>query len=208
VYSDDVSDPSVGHGAFHGGQQPGDRAVALLRELETHRTDEPQVASMASRLAARVFDLFLVGFTWFVLTGVAFVVRALADPEWWRRMRSDNPPDVPGWLSLVTAIALVVMLVGYELLCTLRWGQTAGKKMLGMRITRLDGRPASALALLWRTSLWAGAFGALLAVTFAPLVERVLVIAVLGAIFLAAHDRMNRSVFDLISGTRVVCPRK
>ena len=122
----------------------------------------------------------------------------------------DRPRSrVPGSFQAITALALFAMLVAYELVCTLRWRQTAGKKMLGMRITTLDGRtPAPPLALLWRTVLWAAAVVALLVVPFVPPVARLLFAWVLAVAFIAWRNKLNRTVFDSAAGTRVVCPRE
>lgn len=164
---------------------------------------------MASRAVARAFDLFLVGFTWFALSYVIFLIRVINDRDLLDRLATDPAPDIPDWLQVATAVALYVMLVAYELVCTLRWGQTAGKKILGMRIVAPDGRnPVRGLALFWRTSLWSAAIVALLVVPIIPPVARLLFALVLILAFVASRDRLNRTVFDRMAGTRVVCPRE
>jgi uncharacterized RDD family membrane protein YckC len=95
------------------------------------------------------------------------------------------PGDAEGWpFALVAALLIAVV---YYTLTVGRWGQTAGKRLLGLRVVRADGSPATYLQSFARC--WAYALSIL------PLGLGVLAIAL---------STQKRGWHDLISGTRVL----
>ncbi len=187
---------------------PGDRAVAILRELETHRTEEPEVGPIGSRLVARCIDLLLVGgVVGLVVYGVAVVwwLFFVHDADYYRNPQA---PDLPAWVQVVSAVSMLVLIVAYDAIATRFFECTVGKRLLGLRIVRPDGRtglPAGNLA--WRSLLWGGTLIVLLLVPLGPPIARASFVAVIGLVLLAAHDRLNRALHDRLAGSRVVRPR-
>lgn len=182
--------------------------MAILRELDTHRTDEPEIGPMGARIVGRLFDIFLVGTVWVTVVYVAdtaWQVILARDPGY----RADpRPPDIPVWAQVLGIVALFAAIVVYEVIATRFFEATVGKRMMGLRIVRMDGRTrARAVAVCWRTALWAGT---LIIVAVVPVVTPIAwatFIAIGGLIALASHDRLNRAVHDRLAGTRVVRPR-
>ncbi|MEO9254481.1 MAG: hypothetical protein ABI305_03005, partial [Tepidiformaceae bacterium] len=75
-------DPVPGH--LGADSSAGDRAVSILRELDTHKTDEPEVASIGSRVVARSIDLILVfGVIFACAFSLALIRRALNGSKEW-----------------------------------------------------------------------------------------------------------------------------
>jgi uncharacterized RDD family membrane protein YckC len=56
-------------------------------------------------------------------------------------------------LGLPLSIALVSISLAYFFVCEAVWGQTLGKRLIGLRVLMLDGRPATATAVASRTVL-------------------------------------------------------
>jgi uncharacterized RDD family membrane protein YckC len=68
---------------------------------------------------------------------------------------------VPGFALGVSGVQIDEAAIGfislgslsYFLVCEALWGQTAGKRLLGLRVVSADGRAASARQVAWRTVL-------------------------------------------------------
>ena len=56
-------------------------------------------------------------------------------------------------LPLRLSIVLVSVMLAYFFVCEALWGQTIGKRIIGLRVLTRDGRPASATAVAARTVL-------------------------------------------------------
>ena len=95
------------------------------------------------------------------------------------------PGDAEGWPFVL--LAALPMAVVYYTLAVGRWGQTVGKRLLGLRVVRADGSPATYLRSFARC--WAYVLAIL------PLGLGVLAIVL---------STQKRGWHDLISGTRVL----
>lgn len=56
-------------------------------------------------------------------------------------------------LGITLSILLVSICLAYFFVCEALWGQTIGKRIIGLRVLMLDGRPAGATAVASRTIL-------------------------------------------------------
>ena len=99
-----------------------------------------QLASRGARLAAVFIDGFL-GFIWFMpayVTNFATIAQqARGNPA----MVWINLAKTGGWFYLGLLGALIVLAIDLTLLA--RNGQTIGKKLLGIKVVRVDGSPVS-----------------------------------------------------------------
>ncbi len=99
-----------------------------------------QLASRAARLAAVMLD----GFLGFILFAPAYVTnfsmiaqQARGNPA----MVWVNLAKTGGWFYLGLVGALIVLAI--DLILLARNGQTIGKKLLGIKVVRVDGSPVS-----------------------------------------------------------------
>lgn len=97
------------------------------------------------------------------------------------------------WSFGPVAWTVAAAALAYHAGCTARWGRTAGKRLVGLRVEAPGGGPVGP----WR-ALWRGVWGAAL---FLPSVLAP-VLAVAGGVAVAAGSR--RSPADRAAGTRVV----
>jgi uncharacterized RDD family membrane protein YckC len=185
----------------------GDRAVAILRDLEAHKTDAPEVASLGTRLIARVIDLVIVFCVLFVaLFAYGIVRRIVVGAKEWETpvTRGDFSPA----LYLTSVLALFVALLVYEIATTHLRQQTAGKRLLGIKIALRDGETAPPRqAVILRTLLWAAPFVLIVTLPTARLLGVVLALVAIVLALLASRDGEQRAYYDRIAGTRVVGPR-
>ncbi len=56
-------------------------------------------------------------------------------------------------LGITVSIVLISICLGYFFVCEAVWGQTIGKRIIGLRVLQTDGRPATATAVAARTVL-------------------------------------------------------
>ncbi|WP_199493588.1 RDD family protein, partial [Marinitenerispora sediminis] len=90
------------------------------------------IADPGMRFAARLIDVLLAGFCTFVV-GISAVLVSVV-------VAGGGEPDEAGPVFpvlLVGGLALVAFL--YEWVQVARWGQTIGKRVLGLRVVRADG---------------------------------------------------------------------
>jgi hypothetical protein len=91
-------------------------------------------------------------------------------------------------LPIRLSIALVAVMLLYFFVCEAVWGQTIGKRIIGLRVLMRDGRPATATATAVRTLL------------------RLLDDSPLGLIVYLASGKRRQRLGDLAGGTIVARP--
>jgi uncharacterized RDD family membrane protein YckC len=91
-------------------------------------------------------------------------------------------------LGLPLSVALVSVSLAYFFVCEAVWGQTLGKRIIGLRVLMLDGRPATATAVAVRTLL------------------RLVDDGPLGLIVFLASGKRRQRTGDLLGGTIVARP--
>jgi uncharacterized RDD family membrane protein YckC len=91
----------------------------------------------------------------------------------------------PLWLPAVTALVL-----SYFFVCEAVWGQTVGKRRLGLRVVRVDGRRLSPTAVAPRTVL--------------RLIDAAPVFYLIGGVTMLLSGRRRQRLGDLAAGTMVV----
>lgn len=96
------------------------------------------LASLGSRIAAHLIDLFVVAGLWFSIA-IALSMSAVALPSLSNLI-----------LGLVTTFGIFLYFILFEGL----WqGQTLGKRILGIRVTMADGTPTTIFAAFYRNLL-------------------------------------------------------
>lgn len=193
-----------------------DRAVALLRELDSHKTDEPGIAQPLERLTARLIDVAI----WFVLFWVAAAAAYYVGS--WLGVLEDTDltapdgtaiQDIPPWLSQIAFVSLIAVVFLMELIPTARTGRSLSKVKMKLRVVGPDGGPPGyrRAAVRWLvgwvplsvaiglttgflgSTWWYPAAGAVL-----------LTLAIPGWMF---RDNDHRGLHDLVAGTRVLVDR-
>jgi uncharacterized RDD family membrane protein YckC len=97
-------------------------------------------ASRAARLAAVMLD-GLLGFVWFTPAYIANFATIAQQSRGNPAMVWINLAKTGGWFYLGLLGALIVLAIDLTLLA--RNGQTIGKKLLGIKVVRVDGSPVS-----------------------------------------------------------------
>lgn len=204
--------------ATRGHDPIADRAAALIRELDSHKSSEPQFAEPMHRLIARILDLG----AWMAI-GLALSIAAFYADVWF----FDDPLGPPGLLgepptpiartepvvSWVAFVGLFVSIYAYECIPTAIWGRHPAKRRLRLRVVGPDGRPPGMRRATVRWATWAipavggfvawgATFGSqwgflAIAVQFAGL-------TVLGSVFFNEH---HRGWHDRLAGTTVLADR-
>lgn len=124
------------------------RPGAVLRALPKPTMPAGFVsASLERRLGARLIDIAIVGVlsivanAWlgykYVAALMPYVREAMVDPQ----TEVPNDPQLTTLLYAMIAISLVLWFA-YEVIGTARNGQTFGKRLVGIKVIRLDGAPA------------------------------------------------------------------
>jgi uncharacterized RDD family membrane protein YckC len=146
----------------------------------------PMLARRLTRLAASFVDGIIgmvVAIAWMYPLGI-----------WDYISRGQNPPLQLMVAATILGFAVFVLIHGYFLKTN---GQTIGKKLLGIRISDLDGNvPSFATVILLR-------YLPISLVTLLPVVGNFLPLA--DVLFIFGSDR--RCIHDLIAGTQVVVAR-
>lgn len=191
---------------------PGDQAVALLRQLDGLKTDEPRIAQVGERLVARaidsvlwvmvVFGLFDLGlFIWMASQG------KLSDVSTLQPKHSD--PAV----STVLGIVLFVAAFAYCVIPVARSGQTLGKRLMGLVVVTDEMQPVGWRQAIARFAAWEGP-GIILMALFLPTegaISTALALAgiawTLAMLAPAVFDEGRRGWHDRLAGTRVIRPR-
>ena len=137
------------------------------------------VAGAASRLAAGLLDLTLLGAVYSILA-LGLMLATIFDPS-----------GISNFVAGVLLGGAVLVAIAYHVVFHALWaGQTPGKRWLRIRVMSADGYPPSALALVLRGLVW-------------PLDVFLFVPAPLGLIIIAATPKHQR-LGDLAAGTLVV----
>jgi len=150
-------------------------------ELATGETVE--LARIGARFGARVLDAIIVAVVFFVLV---LVFAAGSD--------SGDAADFSGFSALGILLGVVVG-VGYEVLQIAVWGQTLGKRMVGVKVIHANhgGLPG------WGKAFGRWAIPGLLALI--PLVGWILSIV---CYLSATWDRVYQGWHDKVAGTLVI----
>ena len=160
--------------------QPGNDPLQLFQhhEIETPENVvlDYEIAGIGSRVLAAFLDILIL-FGWFIGLGIVFQILGFTQL-------------FGSWLQAVyILIAILAYWAYFTLFEALRFGQTPGKRFVGIRAVRDTGHPINLGA--------AGARGLLRAVDlFPPLL-------LLDALLIALHPRAKR-LGDLVAGTIVV----
>jgi len=145
------------------------------------------LAGWWSRVGASLIDAVLTG-------AVTFALLALAGFDFAEYFADDAPLLLTTRpVDLVYAAVGAIVAVAYYVPLMLRWdGRTVGKRVLGIRVVRADGRPLDAGVIVLRQALLQYLLGVV--VLLFALVDYLLPLA----------DRQNRALHDFACGTRVV----
>lgn len=190
-----------------------DRAVALLRELDSHKTTEPGPAQPMERVVARIIDLpvWLVLF-WVVAAAAWYTGAALGVLEE-RTVAGSEFRDIPNWLSQVSFLVLVGIIFLMELLPIAWSGQTFSKRRMRLRVVGPDGEaPGYRRAAVRWLLCWLPTFVALAMMTqllgtgwwWPAAGVAVATLAIPGWMF---RDGAHRGLHDRVAGTTVLVER-
>jgi uncharacterized RDD family membrane protein YckC len=144
-----------------------------------------EIAGLGFRALAWLVDASLIFVAWFT---VLFAITVL------RREALADVGDLGGWVQALLVLGVFVTNWCYGLAFETLWqGQTPGKRLLGIRVVRRDGSPATALDLALRNLCRA--------IDFLPALYAV------GMISMVVTER-SRRIGDLVAGTVVVRERE
>jgi uncharacterized RDD family membrane protein YckC len=126
----------------------GDRAVALIGELEALRTDEPMLAQPMSRALARCIDA-AIWFGLFVITAIiADAITLAVSGEISASGQRVFPDEANPWVNWGAFAGLLLIIWALEAISIARSGRTLSKHIVRVRVVRLDGTPPT---LAWAT---------------------------------------------------------
>jgi uncharacterized RDD family membrane protein YckC len=187
-----------------------DRAMALLRNLETLRTDEPKLAEPMDRLMARLIDLGVEAAVFFVVGFAAGISLAVAGHG--TALTLDAPVNpVRSAVNGAAFLALSVFYVCYELGYL---GRSLSKRVLSLKVVGEDGKAVSGRQLAKRSLAWLGpalVAAELWSVSFPHPISAIPFTVVLGigaSLFVSmVRDDAKRGWHDHLARTKVVTPR-
>ena len=106
-------------------------------------TFDYDVAGIGSRFLAALIDTALMVFLQVILLGSLILLAGLS---------LDNIPDeVVGWFIAIAGLVSFVFFWGYYIFFEILWnGQTPGKRIVGLRVIRVDGTPVTASEVVIR----------------------------------------------------------
>ncbi len=165
--------------------------------MSTDTDSAPSPASIASRLAALLYDLLIA----LALLLVVGLLAQLATHARLVTMRGGHAQVPLAYQGLQLAV-----LIGYFVLSWWRGGQSIGARAWRLRVLAADGAPPRLPRALLRALLAAAPLLALLLGRVAPPRVALLAVAALWMIDYAAlpFDRARRTLHDRLSGTRLV----
>jgi uncharacterized RDD family membrane protein YckC len=106
-------------------------------------TFDYDVAGIGSRFLAALVDTFLLLLLQFIIFGTLYLIGVQMDNLF--------SGDVPTWLAAVLSLIAFIFFWGYYIFFEILWnGQTPGKRMVGLRVIRLDGMPVTAIEVVIR----------------------------------------------------------
>ena len=191
----------------HSHDRATDRAAALLRELDSLKTDEPMLAKPLERLAARLFDMTALAMATILVVTAFSLVKLVVSGSPSENEQRDlfRPPTTRE--SLATAASTLAILLVYETATTARWRQTLGKGLLGLRlVTARDRQRPGWRRVAGRCLVWAVPFAIAAAFWSAPIVYGATILTAVIWLW-ALWDKDHRGLHDIVAGTVVIRPR-
>jgi uncharacterized RDD family membrane protein YckC len=104
-------------------------------------------ALLARRIKAALIDVLLLAIAFVLIAAVSGGIHSTTTSAN-ETTAVQTGVSVHGGAALLFFLAVLVYYAG----CELRWGQTPGKRVMGLRVVTLDGRPPSTRAVLIRTA--------------------------------------------------------
>lgn len=190
-----------------------DRAVALLRELDSHKTKEPGLAQPLERVVARLIDLPVWLVLFWVVAAAAWYTGSVLGVLEETRVTGIEYSDIPGWLSQVSFLVLIGIIFLMELLPVATTGQTFSKRRMRLRVVGPDGqapgyrRAAVRWLLCWLPTFLALAIATELIGTgwwYPAFAFALLTVVIPGWMF---RDEDHRGLHDRVAGTTVLVER-
>jgi uncharacterized RDD family membrane protein YckC len=149
------------------------------------------LAGVGSRFLALAFDTLLQGSAIVVLVVTGLIVRRLANGS--ISLGADAPAGLGTWVIAGLVAAGFIIYSGYFAIFEAVWtGQTPGKRLVGLRVIDVSGRPISVYAAILRN-----------AVRIVDQVPGIYGIAILSVLVTRRQQRLG----DLAAGTVVVHER-
>jgi uncharacterized RDD family membrane protein YckC len=193
---------------IHGGEVASTATAPKLRS-----------AGLEARLVAFIFDTIIL-----LAFAAVFAVIALFQFLVQSNFGEHDPPDSSYYLALGIIAAVVPFWLTFNLWLQVWRGQTVGKYIVGIRVTRNDGRRLGLVSALWRMLMlnpllfhpilmipWAllAIFGTMLTENLVVLIVTVTLallslLAPLIALVAVSADKQRRALHDRIAGTLVV----
>lgn len=194
-----------------------DRAAALIRDLDSHKSDEPRIADPMDRLVARIIDVCV----WFAIALFVWVIANAIDLRYFPGDEPIRAPDgqtiyarrtepAVSWGGLV---AIGVLACLYETVPTAMRGSHFAKRRMKLRVVGPDGlRPSFRRSALRWIVCWvpisASFMAAVGALTtdwaFLFIALQFVALTIPGAMF---FDDAHLGIHDRIAGTRVLADR-
>ena len=184
-----------------------DRAVAVLRDLDSLKTDEPLIAKPLERLVARVIDLTAL-FAMSILASVALLFVQIIVSGGLSEIEERDLYHTPTTReSLATAGGTIVFILAYEVVTMALRGQTLGKQLLGLRVVTASRREKPG----WRRTagrclVWAVPLSIAAAFWSAPIVYGSAIPLAVICLW-ALWEKDHRGLHDILAGSVVICPR-
>lgn len=175
------------------------------------RTTDMELAAVWRRIAAFMCDYVVIA-VYLVLLSVGFALLPRELVEW----LFATPTSGQAVAFVTLTLPVVLYFSGFE---ASRWGATPGKRMLGLRVTRSDGRRLSVMASLLRSGIkflpWELAHTAIWRIegwpqspeppTGWPLLLLVVVWVLLGvSVLMLLRSARRQALHDAVAGS-VVC---
>lgn len=105
-------------------------------------TFDYDVAGIGSRFLSALVDTLLILLLQFIVFGTLFLVS---------EQMGDLLSDAPSWLVAILSLVAFAFFWGYYIFFEILWnGQSPGKRMVGLRVIRLDGMPVAAAEVVIR----------------------------------------------------------
>ena len=112
----------------------GDMAATVAAHSAFLESYKPFYIGFGPRLAAGLIDFFFMS----LLQIITFVAAAITAP-------AEPPIDFPAWLARYGSLTLLALVIfgAYHVVQWSLWGQTIGKRLIGIRVVGADGNPPS-----------------------------------------------------------------
>ncbi len=101
------------------------------------------VAGIGSRFLSALVDTLLMLLLQFIIFGTLYLVGV--------QLGDLFSESMPAWLTAVLSLIAFIFFWGYYIFFEILWnGQTPGKRMVGLRVIRVDGMPVTAVEVVIR----------------------------------------------------------